>query len=180
LELAHENRIDLALTLEPPLAPGLEVRALFEDELLYAFSRDHPWADGRPLSAQEIAQQPMIAYRRGSATAQLLQEYFDKQQIEPSLLMEIGNVAAIRELVNHKVGVAVLAPWVFEQELAKGLVGMRALGPKSLRRRWSVVCRPGGRLALVEEEFIKVCRRQLASMRLDRKDLPAHALVTSR
>ena len=121
----------------------------------------------------------MVTYRRSSATAHLINELFGKQQLEPSILMEIANIAAIRELVKEKVAVAILAPWIVDQEMTKGLVKMRVLGAKSLRRRWSIMHRARGRLGLAEEEFIKLCRRHPQDAPGPKRFAPA-SLVTAR
>ncbi len=172
LELVREHRVDLAISIEPDHAPELEVKPLFEDELLFAFSPDHAWADGRPLSPEDISRQPLILSSRTSWTAQKVQQFFAAQDIEPTAIMEIGSVATIKELVKRSVAVAVLAPWVCDRELAVGAMKMRPLLGKGLRRRWTIAHSAQRRLGLPEEEFIKLCRRHVAGMRLDRKDLP--------
>ncbi len=172
LDLLRQHRIDLAISIEPENTPELELKPLFEDELLFAFSSEHPWADGRALSPEEVSRQPLILSSRTSWTAQKLQQFFAAQEIEPTSIMEIGNTATIKELVKRSVAVAVLAPWVCDRELALGSVKMRPLSGKGLRRRWTIAHSAQRRLGLPEEDFIKLCRGHVASMRLDRKDLP--------
>jgi DNA-binding transcriptional LysR family regulator len=177
LEWIRQNQIDVALTIAPDQAPDLEVRPLFEDELLLAFSREHPWADGRSLSRDELARRPLLAGRQSTITADLIDAFWREQQIEPVKFMEIGNTDTMKELVKLSVAAAVLAPWVFEHELASGRIKMKPLGRKALRRRWAVVHRSQTRLALPGEQFIKFCRAAAAGLRLDRRDLPAASIV---
>ncbi|MFO1497370.1 MAG: LysR family transcriptional regulator [Verrucomicrobiota bacterium] len=173
LELLRADKLDLVLGVQPEPASDLEVLPWFEDELLFAFSAEHPWSDGRSVSAQETATQAFISYSRNSLTGQMIDRFFGAQNIELNAIMEVRHVGAIKQLVNSNLGAAIMAPWVLEPELVAGQVKMRPLGPKPLRRRWAIIHQPRRRLGLAEEELVKLCRRYAAGMRLDRKDLPA-------
>ena len=104
-------------------------------------------------------------------TARLVQDYLATMEIQPPVVMEIGNIEAIKELVKLNLGVSVLAPWTADKELARGTLRMRPLGAKPLRRQWVVAWLKGRRLTLAEETFCKLCRNVAAGMRVDRKDL---------
>lgn len=173
VDLILHNKIDLALGVMPEDAADLEMRAMFQDELLFTFASSHPWAAGRPITPDELRRQPLILYQRHSFTSRLVDDYFRRLDIVPSTVMEIASIEAIKELVKLNLGVSVLAPWVADHELARGTLKMRPLGPKVLRRRWVVAHRAGRRLSLAEETFCRLCRNHTAGLRLDRKDLPA-------
>jgi DNA-binding transcriptional LysR family regulator len=177
VEQLQQNRLDLALGVAPANPIGLDVTPVFKDELLFVFAPSHPWAAGRPISADELRLQPLILYQRNSVTARLVDEYFRSMDIVPSTLMEIDNIEAIKELVKLNLGVSVLAPWAVERELVRGSLRMR-YGPsgrtqRTLRREWAIMSLAGRRLALVEETFVKLCRTVGSGLRLDRKDIPA-------
>ena len=180
LQSVRDRRIDLALTDQPADVSDLESTPMFDDELLFAFSSEHPWADGRALGASEVARRSLILEPKTTPTGQLFHRYLDAQGIEPTVILETANLDTMRELVKLNVGVAILPPWAFDRELAAGLVKMRPLGSQALRRRWTIVHRTDRRLSLAEEQFVKICRRQAAALRLDRKDLPAASQVNTR
>lgn len=175
VEWLRENQLDLALGVQPEASADLQIRGLFEDELLLVLAADHPWADGRPLSDQDLAREPWIVYRRTSRTHAMLDRYLHDRSISPATVLEIESVTAIKELVKLKFGVAVLAPWVIDDELARGSLCMRPLGPRALRRRWAVYHLARTSLGLPAETFYALCRSQASSLRLDRKDLPQAA-----
>lgn len=177
LELLRQNRIDVAIGPFPDGILDLECRPLFEDELFFVFSPQHPWADGRPLSRGDLARQPLIVYQSGSATSRMVEDYFRDQDIVPTTAMEIGSITAIKEMVKLNLGVAILAPWVVDHELAKGILKVRVLGPKALRRRWVMTSLSRKKLGMIEESFYSLCRRQCVGMRVDRKDLPESARI---
>ena len=173
LDLIRQNRIDLALGLEPSNKSGLEVRPLFQDELFFTFSPSHPWSAGRPIRRQEISKQTFILYQRSSITARLVEDYFRSERMTPLAFIEIANIEAIKELVKLNLGVAILTPWTTERELKKGTLKMRPIGARSLKRRWSIVHRAGRRLSLIEETFCRLCREFSGRMRTDRHDVHA-------
>jgi len=172
IEGLRANRIDLAVGIAPENESGLNVRPLFRDELMFVFAPGHPWAMDRPIRDEELRKQPLILYKRASATAHLVDEFFRTLKLVPSSIMEIDSIEAIKELVKLDLGVGVLAPWTVDKELARGKLRMRPLATKPLTRNWAVFYLKPRRLALMQERFYRLCRHHAAGMRLDRKDLP--------
>lgn len=172
LELLHANKIDLALCLAPPTVAGLAMRSVFRDELMFVFEPNHPWAKGRAITRDEIRNQQFITCQRSSLTASLLEDYFRRLQITPSVTMEVASPGAIVELVKANLGVAILAPWTVNRELIRGELKMRPLDTKPLWRNWSIVFLAARKLSLAEETFCRLCRNRAAGLRVDRNDLP--------
>ena len=177
LEALRERRIDLALGVTPTASHGLEFRPLFEDELLFVFAPTHPWANGAPLTREQLRSQPLILYQRRSMTASLVDDYFCQLDISASAMMDIGSITAIKEMVKLGLGVSVLSPWVADKELVRGQLKMRPLGPRALRRKWVIAHLTSHKLGMAEESFCKLCRAQASSLPLDRKDLPERGRV---
>lgn len=172
ITLLAEHHIDLAIGVEPEQVKDLELRPLFEDELLFVFSNSHPWNDGRTLSKEEIRSQALILYQRNSPTTRLVTQYFRNQRIELGPMMEVASITAIKEMVKLNIGVSILAPWTVDPELSRRVFKMRPLGTKALRRRWVVAHSAQKRLTLAEEKFCRLCRNQATALRKDRKELP--------
>ncbi len=177
--MLRERRIDLAIGVGTESAADLESHPLFEDELLFVVSRDHAWTDGRALSAEEIRGQPLILYQRSSSMTQLVNTYFKQSRIDPLCTMEIASITAIKAMVEMKLGVSVLAPWTADPELSRGMLKMRPLGARVLKRRWTILHSANRRLGHAEEKFCALCRARIAGMRLDRKDLPEAGRIRS-
>ena len=172
MEMLAQNRIDVALGVTPANPAGLAVHPVFRDELMFVFAPGHPWADGRPITRDEIRSQQFIVYQRSSYTAHALDSHFRQQQLMPTKAMEVASTTAIIELVKLNLGVSIMAPWAVAQELTQGRLKMRPLGPKPVYRRWAMITLAARRLSRVEETFCRLCRTHAAGMRLDREDLP--------
>src|SRR6185437_15669379 len=173
LELLRGNKVDIALAISPENSNGFEMRSIFRDELMFVFSGSHPWADGRPVTRDEIRAQQFIIYQRSSVTAAVIDEHFRQLDIVPNVAMEVDSIGAIIELLKLDLGVSILAPWTVEHELVRQTLKMRPLGSKPLRRQWSAVSLATRRMTLAEENFCRLCRHQTAAMRLDRSDVPS-------
>jgi len=172
VQLVRTRKIDLALSVAPDHEAGMEVRPIFQDEMMFVFASAHPWSAGKPIAREELRTQPFILYHRSSATARLTNKFFLNLNLVPSTIMEIGSIEAIKELVKLNLGVSVLAPWAADKELARGTLKMRPLATKPLTRSWAAIYLAGRRLTLAEDTFCKLCRRHATGMRLDRKDVP--------
>ena len=158
VECLHQNRIDLALALEPRREPQLEFRPLFEDDLQFLVSALHPWAQAGKVERDEITRQRFILYTRSSYVSDMIEEYFRRERIVLPTSIELGSMEAIKELVKLGLGVSILAPWIAAKELAEGSLRALPLGRRRLERRWGILLRKGQRLTLAQETFIGLCK----------------------
>jgi DNA-binding transcriptional LysR family regulator len=172
MDMIRNNKVDLGLAVAADHEAGFDARPLFRDELMFVFAPSHPWADGRPISRDELRTQPLIFYHRSSLTARLINEFFRQLDMEPRATMTVGSMEAIKELVRLNLGVSVLAPWTVDRELVRGQLKARPMANKPLTRHWVVIALKGRRLTLPEENFCKLSRQYAAALRLDRKDMP--------
>ena len=159
IALLRENRIDLALALQPKNEEKMEFVPLFTDELVFLMSPVHPWAAAGRVTREEIPRQYYVLYNKNSYTFRMVEEYFHADDMVLNTVMEFGSMEAIKELVKLSVGVSILAPWIAQKELRdKSLVSL-PLGRRKLRRAWGILHWKGRRLSLAEETFVGLCRK---------------------
>jgi DNA-binding transcriptional LysR family regulator len=159
LELLRSGQVDLALILEPTAARQDEFVfvPLFYDELRFFVAPLHPWAKLGRAPRESIGNETLILYSKTSFTFRLMSDYFREEKILLTNFIELGSMEAIKELAKIGLGVGVLAAWIARAELEKGSLVSVPLGPRKLRRRWSVAYLKGRRLALAEETFVGLC-----------------------
>ena len=158
MELLLQNRIDLALALEPHHEPRLEFHPLFTDELVFLVAPTHPWAQRGAVAREEIPTQSYILYNKGTYTFRLVEEYFRREQVALHSLIEVGSMETSKELVKLGLGVSILAPWIARRELLDGSLVSFPLGRRKLKRNWGILHRTARPLNLAEETFINLCR----------------------
>ncbi|SDR66053.1 LysR family transcriptional regulator [Opitutus sp. GAS368] len=158
VELLQQNRIDLALMLEPAGLKDLAFVPLFVDEMRYLLAPVHAWARAGRVQRETLERETLILYNQTSYTFRLVKEYFQAEGLPLANFLELGSMEAIKELVKIGLGVGVLAPWVARAELAAGALVSLPLGRRKLRRRWGVAYLRGRRLTLGEETFVGLCQ----------------------
>jgi DNA-binding transcriptional LysR family regulator len=157
LELLHNHRIDLGLALEPRHHAELEFRPLFKDELRFVVSPFHSWAKAARVDRSEITRQRFILYTRTSYMADMIEDYFKREDLVLPTSIELGNMEAIKELVKLGLGISILAPWIAQRELTEGSLTTLPLGSRKLERSWGILLRKGHPLSLAQETFIGLC-----------------------
>jgi len=158
IELLRNNRIDLALALEPKNEEKMEFHPLFADEMVFLTSPAHPWAMSGRVVREEIPRQNYVLYNKNSYTFRLVEEYFRVEDMVLNTVIEFGSMDAIKELVKLGLGVSILAPWIAQKELHEKSLASVPLGRRKLKRTWGIMHWKGRRLSLAEETFVSLCR----------------------
>lgn len=158
LDRLQDRGIDLAFVIAPSRSDMLEQSPLFQDDLVFLVSPEHPWARTGQVLAKELPTQHFILYSRNSSTFDLIFSHFDRQGITPRLSMELANIETIKELVKLNLGITILAPWVAQKELAEGSLIRLPLGKRRLRREWVTVRLPDARATMAETTLVRLAR----------------------
>ena len=158
VELLRQNRVDLALALEPPEEERITFRPLFSDELKFIVSPLHPWVKSGRALREEISHQNFILYNKASYTFGIIARYLSQESINLRTFMELGSMEAIKELVKLGLGVGILAPWIAQTEIEEGSLVAIPMGRRKLRRHWGLAHWQSRRLSLPEETFAGLCK----------------------
>ena len=158
ITLIENNRIDLAITLQPRHEGAFEFHPLFHDELVFLVGAMHPWARQGHVVRQEIPKQNYVLYNKNSYTFRLVQEYFRQEDMVLNTVIELGSMEATKELVKLGLGVSILAPWIAQKELQEKSLVSLPIGKRKLKRTWGILHWRGRRLSLAEETFVSLCR----------------------
>lgn len=164
VELLHNNRVDLAITLEPRNEDQFEFHGLFADELVFLVGAMHSWARAGHVERREIPKQSYVLYNKNSYTFRMIKDYFNEEEMVLNTVIELGSMEAIKELVKLGLGVSILAPWIAQKEVGDKTLIALPLGRRKLKRNWGIVHRRGRRLSLAEETFIDLCRTAAAGL----------------
>ena len=164
VELLHNNRVDLAITLEPRNEDQFEFHPLFTDELGFLVGAMHSWARAGHVERREIPKQSYVLYNKNSYTFRMIKDYFNQEDMVLNTVMELGSMEAIKELVKLGLGVSILAPWIAQKEVGDKTLITLPLGRRKLKRNWGIIHRRGRRLSLAEETFIDLCRTATADL----------------
>lgn len=174
LEDLQANRADLAFVLEPRTTVEHAFYPLFTDELAYIVAPSHPWVSQGRATRAEIPEQSLILYSRSSYTYRLMSRFFREEGLDFQSSFELKSVQAIKEMVKISMGIAMLAPWVAEEEIRQGLLVAIPLGRRKIKRTWGVAFLKRRKLSLAEETFLGLCETVCRNMGAQHGGITAH------
>ncbi len=168
-----DGDIDLVFGLEVPKPSYFDFNLLFEDEIALAMAPAHPLATlpEDDLSVADIGGQQLIFYSHTSETYRLVDRFFSAAKIKLDAPMQMGSMAAIKEMAKIGLGIGLIAPWVAEQELRSGTLTFRNLPNASLSRKWGIYVDPQRAGKLVEEVFSGICRNVMKTLQVRTESL---------
>jgi len=157
LTSARQGRLDLALLVAPlrKIEPGFEVLARWNFGL--ALVTGDPAIPPRPLLPQ-LAKASFIGFRKGSRLDLLIEQFFDRQRLEPNTIMRFDNADAIRAVLRAGIGYSLLPGWTLKEDLAAQslrLIPTRAKPPVGVVE---MVRHESSPLAPAAREFIAIAR----------------------
>jgi DNA-binding transcriptional LysR family regulator len=158
MRAVEEGSCDLAIAIEDAEAKSLKAHALFQDRLHLLFSPLHAWSRRERIPVAEMSHEHFLLYQRQTVTFGLVEEFFLKSGVRLGSYVEIPNFEIMKQLARLGLGVAVMAPWVAEKELAEGSLLARPLPKFAVRRKWAVLQQAARELRQPERTFIGLCR----------------------
>jgi DNA-binding transcriptional LysR family regulator len=160
----EEGRADLALVVEDKLSRDLKAHPLFRDRLYLVFSPLHPWAEKNAITATDLRKEHFLLYQRDSITFRIAEDFFLRNGVGLTSYVEIPSFEIMKQLAKLGLGVAFMAPWVAEKELAEGSLVMRSTPRSKLTRQWAVIHQGKRELRKPEQTFIGLCRMATAHL----------------
>jgi len=123
----------------PVYSPSLQVRELFEDELVLVAGPHHPLAGRGTASVQDIAAERLVLFERGSSVRRATDAFFHQVGIRPALALESNDTYFVKLMVEHGLGVSLLPAWAVREEVATGRLVRLAVAGHRLRRSVSMI-----------------------------------------
>jgi LysR family nitrogen assimilation transcriptional regulator len=105
------GRLDIAVLYNPSTMPGIELRALVEEELLLVQARPPGLQEDPPpppVTLREVAALPLVIPSRPNALRMHVESEMAAIGCRPNIALEIDGVSAILDLVADGAGVAIL------------------------------------------------------------------------
>lgn len=157
LQLVDKGAIDVAVAIEINSAEKQLRQHLFSDEIQMAISPVHPLAKLEKIKAEDIVDESFIFYNQRSETYRLLEQRALQNGVRLNPALQVGSMAAIKEMAKIGMGIGMLAPWVAEEEIADGSLVFRRLPWKKLDRSWAIYSDPRHKKQMIEDVFAGIC-----------------------
>lgn len=121
VNLIRSNQLDVGVITLPVHDTDLEVIPFATEEMVVVTSiNNEPLRKRRVISAVEMCAYPMILFSRGTATRELLEDYFRRLGLSPRVSMDSESVATIKPLVQVNLGISILPAAAVAAEVKRG------------------------------------------------------------
>ena len=125
--LTHKN--ELAVIRQRRDEKRLKVKSFGSEDLVLVAAFNSHNRIAKEISVTQLATIPMIVPKEGSATRDVVFEYFRKFKLAPKIIMESGSVDLVKEVVAQGNGVSFLLRSAVQNELNfRTLRSIRVLG----------------------------------------------------
>jgi len=150
----------------PVYSPSLQVRELFEDELVLVAGPRHRLAGRGSVSVRDVAAERLVLFERGSSIRRATDAFFHRVGVRPALALESNDTYFVKLMVEHGLGISLLPAWAVREEVASGRLVRLAVAGHRLRRSVSMIFLgrqpPAATRAFVE--FMLAHRQELQSV----------------
>lgn len=140
IEALLSNELDLVLTTDDRLHQQVVYQPLFELTLYAYMAPEHPLADKAWLTPADLANQTLLSYPIPPERQDLFRHFLPRQDFSGQQ-RQVAQAGQMLQLVAAGVGIAVLPGWLAEPYLSQGLLVLKQLGERGLRRTMYLGCR---------------------------------------
>lgn len=161
-----EGDLDVAFVSLPVEARGIYTELLVRDELVAIASPRHKLARQRVVTAQALANEKLILGERGGNTRRLIDQFFAKACVHPTITMELSRLAGIKRMVEEEMGVGIVPLQSAREEVNAGR--LVAWWVKGAQFNWELglaQLHGAGNDSPVRQTFIYLCREQFGAPR---------------
>ena len=152
--LADEVQVGLERSISHP---DVVTVPLYADEVLLVASAGHPFAESGTASIEQVSEEPLIMFNRGSGYYTLVDNALRQAGVLVSPAMELDNMEATKKMVEEGLGIAMLPKVAVERELRAGeLRHIRVRGLTMPKRQIALIYRRGRPLSRAAEAFVRL------------------------
>ncbi|MBE6110945.1 MAG: LysR family transcriptional regulator, partial [Erysipelotrichaceae bacterium] len=134
--------LDLAIIDGSVTDTSFETRLLDTDRLVFVTDVSHPLAEKSSVTLDEIRKEKLILRLPGSGTANMFIAALEARDISIeayNVILEVDNVATIKDLVMQKYGVSVLAESACLDEIMKNRLAALPIDQLQMRREINII-----------------------------------------
>ena len=135
--------------------PEVVTVPLYDDEVVLVASAGHPFAERGVATIDEVSQQALIMFSRGSGYYTLVDNALRQAGVLVSPAMELDNMEATKKMVEEGLGIAILPKVAVEREVQRNeLCQVQVRGMTMPRRQITLIYRRGRPLSRAAQAFV--------------------------
>lgn len=107
-ELLRNGRLDAAILALPFDAPGIAVRALYDEDFAVAVPREHPWAQRATVAAAELPEEKVLLLPSGHCFSDQVLEACPDLRRQGGEVLQGNSLETLRNMAASGLGITVL------------------------------------------------------------------------
>ncbi|OQB20798.1 MAG: HTH-type transcriptional regulator CynR [Firmicutes bacterium ADurb.Bin182] len=140
--MLQNYEIDLAVVEGKVQDTGINSLLLDTDSLMLVVSNNNHLAKKSMVTMNELKKQPLILRRPSSGTRNLFTAHLESNNMslnDFNVILEVDNIATIKDLIRRDIGVSILARSVCLDELKKGKITVLPIENLSMIREINIL-----------------------------------------
>jgi DNA-binding transcriptional LysR family regulator len=145
-----DGSIDVGFASLAVYSPGLALKPIFDDELVLAVGKRHPFAKKRTVKLDEIRSERWILFERGASIRRATDAFFKEAGMVPEKALESNDTYFIKLMIERGLGIALMPGWSVKEEVAAGELARLRIKDHPLKRSVSMASLKGSRSAAID------------------------------
>lgn len=166
IERLRAGALDVALLTLPVEGADLVQERVMREELLLVTHPSHPLARQRRITPADLHGRPCVLFERGSSTRRVIDEMFEREQIQPRIVMETENVEILKALTSSGMGMTIVPYQAIVREVRAGELRCRRIEGVTLVRETGWVYLRAPRVPRLVQQMFDALDRTLPRLRL--------------
>ena len=154
IERLMNNEDDFVVMGQIPKDENLESYPFLNNILGIVAHSDHPLANKKNITIEELAKQRFLIREMGSGTRYVFDQLMEEHGVKIEPYMELGSSEALKQAVMAGLGIAVLSLHSVQLERDVNKLTVLDVEGFPLKRRWYAVHLKGKKLSLVAQTFL--------------------------
>ena len=141
-DMLNNYELDLAIVEGKVQDPSLNSLLLDTDSLMLVTSNENPLAKKNLITINELKKQPLILRRPSSGTRNLFVAHLESNNMsldDFNIILEVDNIATIKDLIRRNIGISILPRSVCLDELKKGKITVLPIENLSMIREINIL-----------------------------------------
>lgn len=141
-DMLKNYEVDLAVVEGKFQEPGINSLLLDTDSLVLVMSNNNPLSKQSMVTIDDLKKQPLIIRRRSSGTRNLFVANLESNNMtldDFNVILEVDNIATIKDLIRRDIGVSILSKSVCLDELKKGKITVLPIENLSMIREINIL-----------------------------------------
>ena len=151
--------LDFAVVAGRSADAGLQYIQMDTDSLVLAVAPDHPLAQKGTITIDELKKEQLILRLPTSNTMRLFTANLVSQNLsleDFNVILELDNIATIKDLIRRNFGVSILAKSACLDELKKHKLEVLSIENLSMNREINLVCRSDYEHPELPEKIVQI------------------------